>query len=154
MATRLLTAGRRPSAGDFMLLASPVAGTVGVQLVSRIRDIDAATGAAMAASVLVNAVGEELFWRGVFMQELADRRRLAMVWPVIGFAARHLAPELVLPSPIGAAAFRPRLGGGRNCRNTRSVALRRTALRNCGSFSDRCVRSCGRPIPARPIGVI
>jgi membrane protease YdiL (CAAX protease family) len=74
-----------------MLLASPVAGTVGVQLVSRIRDIDAATGAAMAASVLVNAVGEELFWRGVFMQELADRRRLAMVWPVIGFAARHLA---------------------------------------------------------------
>jgi len=149
---RLLTAGRRPSAGDFMLLALPVAGAVSTRLVPRVRDIDAATGAAMVASALVNAVGEELLWRGVFMEELADRRRLAMVWSVIGFSAWHLAPQLVLPVADGAVSFRGGLGGGRNCGDPRSVALGRTALRNCGSFSDRCMRSNGRPIPARSIG--
>jgi membrane protease YdiL (CAAX protease family) len=102
---RLLTAGRRPSAGDFMLLALPVAGAVSTRLVPRVRDIDAATGAAMVESALVNAVGEELLWRGVFMEELADRRRLAMVWSVIGFSAWHLAPQLVLPSPMGRCRF-------------------------------------------------
>ena len=104
-AARLLTGGRRPSTGDVVLLALPVCGAIGTQLAPRIRDIDAATGTAMVASALVNAVGEELLWRGVFMEELADQRRLAMLWSMIGFSAWHLAPQLVLPSPMGRWRF-------------------------------------------------
>jgi membrane protease YdiL (CAAX protease family) len=101
-AARLLTTGRRPSAGEAAMLALPVAGAIGTQLVPRRRGIDAATGAVMLAAAAVNAVGEELLWRGVFIHELANRRRLAMVWSLIGFSGWHLAPQLVLPSATRA----------------------------------------------------
>ena len=104
-AVRLLTAGLRPSAGDAALLALPVAGAIGTQLVPYRRDIDAATGAVMVASALVNAVAEELLWRGLFIHELAAHRRLAMVWSLIGFSSWHLAPQLVLPSAMGRWRF-------------------------------------------------
>ena len=102
---RLLTAGLRPSAGDAALLALPVAGAIGTQLVPYRRDIDAATGAVMVASALINAVVEELLWRGLFIHELAAHRRLAMVWSLIGFSSWHLAPQLVLPSAMGRWRF-------------------------------------------------
>ena len=59
----------------------------------------------MVASALVNAVAEELLWRGLFIQELAAYRRLAMVWSLIGFSSWHLAPQLVLPSAMGRWRF-------------------------------------------------
>jgi membrane protease YdiL (CAAX protease family) len=104
-AGRLLAAGLRPSASEAVLLALPVAGAIGTQLVPHRRDIDAATGAVMVTSAIINAVGEELLWRGLFMQHLADHRRLAMVWSLIGFSAWHLAPQRVLPSPMGRWRF-------------------------------------------------
>ncbi|HTY33572.1 CPBP family intramembrane glutamic endopeptidase [Mycobacterium sp.] len=104
-AARLLTTGRRPSVGDAALLALPVMGAVGTQLIPHRREIDAATAAVMVASAAVNAVGEELLWRGLFIREFAGRSRPAMLWSLVGFSVWHLAPQLILPSAAGRCRF-------------------------------------------------
>lgn len=104
-AARLLTGGRRPSAAEATLLALPVAGALGTQLIPHRHDVDSATAAVMAASATVNAVGEELLWRGLFMAEPLGRSRLATLWSLLGFSVWHLAPQLVWPSPIGRWPF-------------------------------------------------
>jgi membrane protease YdiL (CAAX protease family) len=149
-AALLLTAGPRLSAGDAALLALPVAGAIGTQLIPRRRKIDGATGAVMVATATVNAVGEELLWRGLFMQELAARHRLAMLWSLIGFSAWHLAPQLVLPSAMGRWRF---VAGAAVVGTASTVVGWRTALCRCGSPSDRRMRSNGRTIPARAVAV-
>jgi membrane protease YdiL (CAAX protease family) len=59
----------------------------------------------MVGTAVINAIGEELLWRGLFMRELADRPRLARLWSLIGFSAWHLAPQLILPSALGRERF-------------------------------------------------
>ncbi|WP_310773194.1 CPBP family intramembrane glutamic endopeptidase [Mycobacterium sp. Z3061] len=104
-AVRLLTAGRRLPRDHFVLLALPVAGAVVTQLIPHRRDIDTATALVMVGSAMINATGEELLWRGVFMRELEDRPRMAQTLSLLGFSTWHYAPQLILPSPLGRGRF-------------------------------------------------
>lgn len=104
-AVRLVTTGRRLPREALLLLALPIGGAVATQLLPRRRDVDAPTAVVMVGTALLNAVGEELLWRGVFLRELSNRPRLAQAWSLTGFAAWHLAPQIILPSPLGRGRF-------------------------------------------------
>ncbi len=104
-AVRLLTAGRRLPRDHLLLLALPAAGAVVTQLIPHRRAIDTATALVMVGSATINAAGEELLWRGVFMRELEDRPRMAQTLSLIGFSIWHFAPQLVLPSALGRGRF-------------------------------------------------
>ena len=93
-AWRVLRSGARPSPGDWMLLLVPVAGGVAKALLPNRRRMTPAVTAVMACTAAVNAVGEELQWRGVFLQEYDDVESSLL----IGGSLWHLAPQLVLPS--------------------------------------------------------
>jgi hypothetical protein len=104
-AARLLIAGQRLPRHQVALLAVPVAGAIFTQLVPHRREIDASTAATMVGSAVINAVGEELLWRGVFVVERERRPSLAMAWSLIGFSVWHFAPQLILPSRLGRGRF-------------------------------------------------
>ncbi len=90
---------------EVALLAAPVAGGIATQLLPRRNEIDARTASVMLSSALVNAVGEELLWRGVFIEQFPDEAWRGAVWPLAGSVAWHLAPQLILPSSMGRGRF-------------------------------------------------
>ncbi len=54
---------------------------------------------------IVNGVCEEGLWRGLYPAAFPGSPFLAIVYPSLGFAAWHLAPQMVLPDPGGPLAF-------------------------------------------------
>jgi membrane protease YdiL (CAAX protease family) len=56
-------------------------------------------------AAVVNATGEELLWRGLFVTAFPEGALWGWWWPAVGFAAWHLAPQAVLPARRGKAAF-------------------------------------------------
>ncbi len=104
-AVRALGAGRRPGPGGIALLALPVAGAVGAELVPHRRLADRRVLAVMVGTAVVNAVGEELLWRATFLAQFPRDVLRGAVWPLAGFTAWHLAPQIVLPSQRGRARF-------------------------------------------------
>ncbi len=103
-AARLLTSGRRLSSVHIVLLAAPVVGAVVTQLIPLRKAVDGPTAAVMAGTAIINAVGEELLWRAVFMREGHGRPSM-MAWSLIGFSGWHFAPQIVLPSRLGRGRF-------------------------------------------------
>jgi membrane protease YdiL (CAAX protease family) len=59
----------------------------------------------MVGTAVINAVGEELLWRGVFADEFPSDVMRGALWPLAGFTVWHLAPQLVLPSSLGRWRF-------------------------------------------------
>jgi hypothetical protein len=88
---QVLRAGKRPSACELGLVAIPVAGGVETQLVPRRRLVDPQVAATMLSTAVVNAVSEELLWRGVFVEHFDDDVVLGAVWPLAGFSLWHAA---------------------------------------------------------------
>jgi membrane protease YdiL (CAAX protease family) len=101
----VLVRGRQPSPSHIALLALPVIGAVGTELWPHRRSIDRDVAVVMVVSAAVNAVGEELLWRGVFVEEFGDNVLGGAVWPLIGFVMWHLAPQIVFPSRHGRIRF-------------------------------------------------
>jgi hypothetical protein len=54
--------------------------------------------------VAVNATGEELLWRGLFVAAFPEDPVWGWLWPAVGFTARHPAPQAVLPARRGKVA--------------------------------------------------
>jgi membrane protease YdiL (CAAX protease family) len=102
---RVLRDGRRPGAADVALTALPVAGAVAVELLPHRRLVDREVAAVMVGCAVVNAVGEELLWRGTFQAQFPDDVVRGALWPLAGFTLWHLAPQLILPSPRGRVRF-------------------------------------------------
>jgi membrane protease YdiL (CAAX protease family) len=98
---RVLRTGRPPGAVDVALLAFPVAGAVGAELLPHRWLVDRQVAGVMAGTAAVNAVGEELLWRGVFPAQFPGDVVRGAVWPLTGFTVWHFAPQLVLPSSRG-----------------------------------------------------
>jgi membrane protease YdiL (CAAX protease family) len=63
--------------------------------------------AASAAIAAVNASGEEVLWRGLYVRAFPGSRVLGWLWPTLGFALWHLGPLRVFPNrnPGGAWSF-------------------------------------------------
>jgi membrane protease YdiL (CAAX protease family) len=102
---RLLRAGARPSAADLAFLAVPVVGAAATELAPVRRAVDPKVAAVMVATAAVNAVGEELLWRGTYLDVLPEDPWRGAGWPWIGFTIWHLAPQIILPSRRGRAQF-------------------------------------------------
>lgn len=124
---RTLRAGHRPATADIALLAFTVAGAVGTALIPHRHEIDRRVAAVMVGTAAVNAVGEELLWRGAFLDQFPGDVVRGALWPLAGFTAWHLAPQLVYPSPRGRAGFL--LGAGVVGAASTTVAWRTRGLR-------------------------
>jgi membrane protease YdiL (CAAX protease family) len=102
---RWLCSGSRPGVVDWTLLAVPVAGAVSQALLPNRRRVTPLVGCVMLASAAVNAVCEELLWRGVFMAEFGQDVVRGSLWPLAGFSLWHFAPQIVLPAEMGRWRF-------------------------------------------------
>jgi membrane protease YdiL (CAAX protease family) len=96
---------RPPTRADTVLLAWPVAGAVTTRMLPELRTATAVDVATIAAVAQLNAVAEELLWRGVYPDLWPDDPRLGWVWPAIGFGAWHLAPQAIHPASMGRARY-------------------------------------------------
>jgi len=52
----------------------------------------------------INASLEEIFWRGVYIDRFADLWK-GYIYPAVGFAVWHFAPQSILPYSHGRVAF-------------------------------------------------
>lgn len=80
-------------------------GAAGTELAPELRGADASLLAAAATLAAVNAAGEELLWRGLFVAAFPDDPVRGWLWPAVGFTAWHLAPLSVRPARRGTPAF-------------------------------------------------
>jgi membrane protease YdiL (CAAX protease family) len=97
--------GRPPGRLETALLVLPPLGAMGTELWPHRRLVDAPTAVTMVGTGLVNAVGEELLWRQTFVEEFPDDVVRGALWPLLGFAMWHLAPQMILPSNRGRWPF-------------------------------------------------
>ena len=95
----------KPAVLGAALLLWPPAGAIATRLVPDLRDATPAMVATAISIALVNAVLEELLWRGVYITLWPDNPWLGWVWPAVGFGAWHLAPQVIHPSPLGPLAY-------------------------------------------------
>jgi membrane protease YdiL (CAAX protease family) len=137
---RALSRARQPSAVETLLLIVPIAGAVGTELLPKRSEINKPLAAVLATSGVINATGEELLWRGVFLEELPNDLLRGMVWPLVGFSLWHLVPQMILPSHIGRWRFV--LGAALIGSVSTFSASRSGGLRNC-LISHIATDSCG-----------
>ena len=102
---RLLWTGRRVTASDGVLMAVPVLGGVATAFWPNRQRVDLPVASVMIGTAVVNAVGEELLWRGLPLAVHGDEPLLGCAWPLAGFAGWHLAPQLILVSDRGRWGF-------------------------------------------------
>jgi membrane protease YdiL (CAAX protease family) len=125
-AAGVLTGGRRPRGGEAVALALPAAGAIVAEFLPNRHLVDRRVGAAMALTAGINAVGEELLWRGLFLTAFPGDSWRSTVWPLGGFVSWHLAPQQVLPSRHGRAQF---LLGAAAVGGVSSIVAKRAGLR-------------------------
>lgn len=105
----LLSQPGRPLPSPRWLVAAallvPPLGAVGTELAPRVRKADPVLLAAAAGVAAINATGEELLWRGLFVATFPDEPVRGWLWPAAGFTTWHLAPLSVLPSHRGTLGF-------------------------------------------------
>ena len=152
-AAELLRIGRSPGPATLLLLLVPAAGGVRVALAPNRRRIDVPLAAVMIGTATVNAVGEELLWRGLFLDTFPEEPVAGVVWPLAGFALWHLAPQTVLPSTFGRWQFvagATLVGLGSAVAAWRGRGLRYTLLPHIATDSCGVVAAefrLGRPRP-------
>jgi Type II CAAX prenyl endopeptidase Rce1-like len=86
--------------GTLALLVPPL-GAVGTELLPALRGADPTLFATAGAVAAVNATGEELLWRGLFVSAFPEDPVRGWLWPAIGFTVWHLAPVSVRPPRQG-----------------------------------------------------
>lgn len=104
-AGRQLRDGSRPGAVEGVLLAVPVIGGITRALLPHRHRVTPTVAVVMVGTAAVNAVGEELLWRGVFREEYDDVVRGCLA-PLIGFSLWHLAPGTTDRPTLGEGAQR------------------------------------------------
>ena len=148
-ALRVLTSGRRPTSGETVALLLPVLGGAFSEFLPRRQLVDRRVLAMMIGSAAVNAVGEELLWRGMFVETFPDD-------PVRGSSGRSRASASGTwrrrsSSPPGTAVSgssrEPPPWGGVL---VRVLAGARPALGGPPSPRHGRLRGDGRAFPPRP----
>lgn len=139
-ALRTLTSGRPPGRGERLALLLPIAGGVATELWPNRRRIDPSVAMVMLGTAAVNAVGEELLWRGVFIELFPDDVARGAVWPLIGFTLWHLAPQVILASRLGRWRF---LLGAAAVGSASTVTARRGGGLRWALLSHLLTDACG-----------
>jgi hypothetical protein len=95
----------KPAALGALLLLWPAVGAITTRFLPEIGEATALMVTTAVAVALVNAVLEELLWRGVYITLWPSNPLLGWVWPAIGFGLWHLAPQIIHPSAIGPVTY-------------------------------------------------
>ncbi len=107
----LLEEGVRPGRGErrvwLALLAIPPLLAAVTVLPTKFSQATPAVILGSAALALVNGILEELLWRGLYVWGFPELLGSGYLYPAIGFALWHLAPQAVHPTamPGGVPAF-------------------------------------------------
>jgi membrane protease YdiL (CAAX protease family) len=109
-------------------LLVPPLGAAGTQLLPALGQADPVQVTTAAVLATVNATGEELLWRGVFVASWPDDPVRGWLWPAVGFTAWHLAPMSVRPprQPRAFLAGAALIGAGMGWVAWRTRSLRWT----------------------------
>jgi membrane protease YdiL (CAAX protease family) len=76
-------------------LLVPPLGAAGTELLPALGQADPVLAGTAGALAAVNATGEELLWRGLFVATFPDDPVRGWLWPAIGFSVWHLGPASV-----------------------------------------------------------
>jgi membrane protease YdiL (CAAX protease family) len=95
----------RPAVLGAALLLWPPIGAIATRFVPELAAATPPMLATIAGVALVNAILEELLWRGVFISLFPRNPWLGWLWPAIGFGLWHLAPQVIHPSSMGALGY-------------------------------------------------
>ena len=98
---------RPPSHSDLLLLALPPAVGYSLAFPRALARADEKIVLASALQALINASAEELLWRGTYLAVFPNSPALGYLYPTVGFAVWHYAPQVVFPSryPGGRTSF-------------------------------------------------
>jgi hypothetical protein len=88
-----------------MLLIWPPLGAVTTRLIPELSTVDRQMVATSAAIAQINAAVEELFWRETYLELWPNNPWLGWIWPSIGFALWHVAPQVIHPSRLGKGRY-------------------------------------------------
>jgi membrane protease YdiL (CAAX protease family) len=107
---RQLWADRRPRLGrpgwlGLLLLLFPPLGALATRWLPEVGGASLAMIGGALVIGFVNATMEELLWRGVFVSLWPEDWRLGLLWPTVGFAAWHFAPQIIHPAALGAFPY-------------------------------------------------
>jgi membrane protease YdiL (CAAX protease family) len=106
---RLFRDGRprfgRPTWLGLTLLALPLLLGFGFAFPQALPRATLAIIIASAAIALVNATAEEILWRGVYVTVFPQHLVLGYLYPAVGFAIWHVAPQLIFPSKYPGGAI-------------------------------------------------
>ena len=98
----------RPAWPWLALLAFPVAGGFATVLVPALPDATVAVVGLVLIIAAVNAISEEVFWRGLFIRIFPGRKVWGWLYPAAWFALWHISPTSVYGSTtvlVAAAAY-------------------------------------------------
>jgi hypothetical protein len=95
----------KPVAVGLALLAWPAVGAIATRFLPEIGDATPGMVATILGVALANALFEEVLWRGVYITLWPRNPWLGWIWPAVGFAAWHFAPQVVHPSSMGPGVF-------------------------------------------------
>jgi hypothetical protein len=97
----------RPAWLGALFLVVPLALGYGYAFPRAIREADAVIIVLSLVIAIVNGTLEELLWRGAYVSVFPNSRFLATVYPAVGFAVWHFAPQSVVPNtaPGGAVSL-------------------------------------------------
>lgn len=94
----------RPAWVGAILLVLPLALGYGYAFPRAIGQADALIIILSLVIAVVNGAMEELLWRGAYGSAFPDNWFLATLYPAIGFAVWHFAPQSVVPNPAPGGA--------------------------------------------------
>lgn len=99
--------GSRPTRSGLLLLAVPPIVGYALAFPRALEQANKKEVLASGALALVNATAEEVLWRGTYTAVFPNRFVLGYLYPTVGFALSHYAPQTVFPSryPGGASSF-------------------------------------------------
>ena len=95
----------RPAVLGAALLIWPPVGAIATRFIPEIGYATPTMVATIAGVALVNALLEELLWRGVYITLWPRNPWLGVVWPAIGFGVWHLAPQVIHASAMGPIVY-------------------------------------------------
>ncbi len=95
----------KPSALGAALLLWPPLGAIATRFIPEIGQATVPMVATILCVALVNAVLEEVLWRGVYISLWPRNPWLGWAWPALGFGLWHLAPQVIHPSPVGPVVY-------------------------------------------------
>lgn len=95
----------RPTPLGVTLLAWPVAGAVATVAIPSLATATPVMVVTALSVAVVNALTEELLWRGVYISLWPANPWLGWIWPALGFGAWHVAPQVIHASPMGTFVY-------------------------------------------------